>query len=158
LGIQTIADIAKILKERRDLKAKEGIIIWMFMRYLESLGFERGKDFEIESNLNNVEVDLVIYDMNRKPVVIIDVIEPSSFGNLQDQNFITLIERVLVRSYIYALNPKYIVITNGFSLLVYNEKGVMIDELSTSDLSSVDSNFEIRFREILLRWDSKIKA
>jgi len=155
MGIQKVSDIAQILRTRSDIKAKEGVIIWMFMRYLESLGFKRGEDFDIESNLNNVDVDIVIYDSSKRPVIIVDVIEPSNFSSLQDENFVRLVERVLVRSYIYALNPEYVIITDGFSIFVYDKNGIRINELSTNDLSSVDNDFETRFRSILLKWNNK---
>ncbi len=155
MGIQRVSDIAQILRTRSDIKAKEGVIIWMFMRYLESLGFKRGEDFDIESNLNNVDVDIVIYDNNKRPVVIVDVIEPSNFSSLRDENFVKLVERVLVRSYIYALKPEFVVVTDGLSIFVYDKNGLRINELSSEDLSRVDNAFETRFRSILLRWNNR---
>ena len=150
MPVLEVKEVAKILKERKDLKPSHGIIIYLFEKYLESLGLERDRDYKIEANIRDLDLDIVIFDSDGNIKIVWEVIGPEEGDMLSNSDFREILEKVMIRTYAYVLKPKYIVLTDGFSLFVYNDKGERIEELSTHDLCQINSNFEQKIRKIIL--------
>ncbi|GEM_PF-3465918 len=143
-------EVAKILKERTDLKPRHGIIIYLFEKYLESLGFEKDKDYKVEANIQDLDVDIITYDKDGKIKVVWEIIGPEDGDMLHNNGFREILEKVLVKTYAYVLKPKYVILTDGFSLYVYDSQGKLVKDVSTDDLYSTNSDYENKIRKILL--------
>lgn len=149
MPINSIRDIGLTLKNRRDLKATHGIIIYLIEKYLESNGLSKGKDFRVEEYINDLELDIVTIDGTGKISTVWEVLEPDPVYNVENQEFLNKIENLLIRTYSIILKPRYIILTDGKTLFVYDSSGKRVTELSTYDISEVDDEFEKKFREII---------
>ncbi|MGQ4891108.1 MAG: hypothetical protein ACP6IP_01330 [Candidatus Njordarchaeia archaeon] len=150
MAIRTIRDIGRTLRDRRDLKASHGIIIYLIEKYLESLGLIKDKDFRVEENINDLELDIITIDGRGRINTVWEVIEPDPVYNINNDEFLTKIERLLIRTYSIILKPKYIILTDGKVLYVYDNKGIRLQALSLEDLADADDEFEEKIRKIIL--------
>ena len=153
MAIKTIRDIGRTLRERSDLKASHGVIIYLIEKYLESLGLVKDKDFRVEENINDLELDIITIDGQGRISTVWEVIEPDPIYNIDNNEFLTKIEKLLIRTYSIILKPKYIILTDGKVFYIYDKKGNRLQSLSLDDLTAADDEFEEKIRKIILGMD-----
>jgi len=147
----SLRKIASLLESGKYKKTHD-MIVYLFQVWLEKMGIPKEKmiirdsvSVKFKGKNETLEVDLAIRKNNELPILF-EIVEPDPNWSLDDPNTLRKIELMLIRIFAYLLKPKRIFLTDGKILLIYDEKGSLIDRIN---LMTIDGKKEEELRSLI---------
>jgi len=122
-------------------------IVVMFKMWLTNNGVSEEK-IMIQREMRGIQPDIVVLGEEGRIKSVWEIIEPDQNWNLRNKDVRKKLEVLIVKAYNHILAPEVSVLTDGISMLIYDQRGAVLTEIN--DLSKVEDDLEEKIKEIVL--------
>ncbi|MHA1664659.1 MAG: hypothetical protein ACTSVW_02365 [Candidatus Njordarchaeales archaeon] len=128
----TLSRIGSLLREGK-VKKRHDMIVYLFQVWLEKHGVKKEK-MKILEEYKGIRPDIIVFKEDNS-LIVWEIIEPGDPNyDILNPEIRKKLENLLIRIYRHILKPKFIILTDGLSMIIYNSDGQIIKILD--DLSS----------------------